>query len=269
MIRQRLITAVIAAIILLLVLFMVPTQLARYVIVGLFVIAAWEWSGFLGVQKPTRLVFVALIVLLILPALLRPELMVARETVFMIAAAWWVAALLWTFFYPTPIPGPVAWFGGILVLVPAYIALDWLYQLVPAMLLFMLLIVLAADIGAFFAGRGFGKVKLAPSISPGKTWEGALGGMTAVTLLTIIESLVLGFPLLKVLPLALAVGSISIVGDLTVSMFKRHAGLKDAGRLFPGHGGFLDRADSITAAAPIFCLGITWLGTAILGLPAW
>ncbi len=189
------------------------------------------------------------------------------KIVFQIALAWWVLAFIWTFFFPTPIAKTVRWLCGILVIVPAYVAIDWLYQISPWTLLFMLLIVWLADIGAYFAGKTFGRVKLAPHISPGKTWEGAIGGLVAVMVLIGIESLWLDFPVSSIIPLAIAVAVISVIGDLTVSMFKRTAGVKDSGTLFPGHGGMLDRADAIMAAAPVFALGLQWFDPSILGLP--
>jgi phosphatidate cytidylyltransferase len=155
----------------------------------------------------------------------------------------------------------VGWTCGALVMVPAYIALITLYSLRPTMLLFALIIIWAADIGAYFAGKRFGRVKLAPSISPGKTWEGVIGGLIAVVLVLVtVRYYWVEVDLAVVVPLGLAVATLSVVGDLTVSMFKRNAGLKDSGRIFPGHGGVLDRIDSVTAASPLFALGIGWAG---------
>ena len=128
--------------------------------------------------------------------------------------------------------------------------------------LLLLLIVWAADAGAYFAGKQFGRVKLAPSISPGKTWEGVIGGLLVVALLAVGAAYWSGKSLTVLLPFCLAVAALSVVGDLTVSMFKRTAGLKDSGTLFPGHGGVLDRIDSVAAAAPLFALGLGWLGLA-------
>jgi phosphatidate cytidylyltransferase len=124
----------------------------------------------------------------------------------------------------------------------------------------MLLIVWIADIGAYFVGKGFGRVKLAPAISPGKTWEGVLGGLTAVVLLAAIGSPTLGIGIAVLVPFCLAVSMLSVVGDLTVSMFKRAAGVKDSGSIFPGHGGLLDRMDSVTAAAPLFAFALRYTG---------
>lgn len=268
MLRVRIITAIFASLALLAVILLLPPLLARAVLAILLLIGAWEWSGFLGAWRMERYAFVALIAAIIVSAFLWIGALSDHETVFQVALAWWVFAFSWTFFYPTPIAKPVAWFCGVLVLVPAYIALDWLYQAGAGILLFMLSIVVVADIGAYFSGKAFGRVKLAAQISPGKTWEGAIGGLVAVILLIAVLSRWFEFPLATVLPLGIAVAIISVVGDLTVSMFKRTAGVKDSGTLFPGHGGFLDRADSIMAAAPVFSLGIIWLDPVVLGMGA-
>ena len=130
-------------------------------------------------------------------------------------------------------------------------------------LLFILLIVWVADGGAYFAGKAFGRVKLAPAISPGKTWEGVVGGFALVTLLAVAVAVWRDVSIGVLVPFCLAVAAISIVGDLTVSMFKRTAGIKDSGTLFPGHGGVLDRIDSVAAAAPLFVLGLGRLGVAL------
>jgi len=265
--KQRIITAVVAALLLFVILFALPAPLARGLIACLLIIGAWEWSGFLDAQKPGRYAFFIVVAGMIIVVYLGLVQAGNVKMIFQVALFWWVLAFIWTFFFPTPIPKAIAWLSGILVIVPAYVALDWLYQISPWVLLFMLLIVWLADIGAYFAGKAFGRVKLAPKISPGKTWEGAIGGLVAVVLLIVIESFWLDFPVSSIIPLALAVAVISVVGDLTVSMFKRTAGVKDSGTLFPGHGGLLDRADAIMAAAPVFSLGLIWFGPSVLGLP--
>jgi len=148
----------------------------------------------------------------------------------------------------------------VLVLVPLYNALIALYLASPAILLGAFVIGWAADTGAFFAGKTLGRVKLAPSISPGKTWEGVIGGLVTVSLLAAVGAYWLDARITVLVPFCLAIACASVVGDLTVSMFKRTAGLKDSGTLFPGHGGVLDRIDSVAAAAPLFALGIGWMG---------
>jgi phosphatidate cytidylyltransferase len=120
----------------------------------------------------------------------------------------------------------------------------------------LVLLVISADIGAYFAGRRWGRRKLAPRVSPGKTWEGALGGLGMVALMAWGGAWYFGLAPLPTVLFGVAVGVSSIVGDLTESMFKRAAGLKDSGALLPGHGGLLDRIDSVTAAAPLYALGL-------------
>lgn len=261
MLKQRLITAVIAAIALLLVLFVLPGSAARAVIGALMLAAAWEWSGFLGpVGTPGRVAYVLVIAALLALSSWQWSDPASVATILKIGLLWWFAALVWVFFYPTPIAVPVRWVCGALVMIPAYMALLSLYAYAPAILLFALAIVWSADVGAYFAGNKFGRVKLAPSISPGKTWEGVIGGLAAVAGLLVLARMVgLDMDVAVVIPFCLAVAALSIVGDLTVSMFKRNAGVKDSGKLFPGHGGVLDRIDSVAAAAPLFALGLSWI----------
>jgi len=257
--QQRIITAVVAVALLLVVLFVVPVVVAKVVIALLVLGGAWEWSAFIGAsQVNIRFVYVALVAALIGAVSFASG---AQTTIVLEAALiWWVAALVWTFFFPTPIPSAVSWFAGLLVLVPLYAALVSVYNVSPLILLVMLLIVWAADSGAYFAGKKFGRVKLAPRISPGKTWEGVIGGGIAVTLLAFGWANITQANIAVLVPFCLAVASLSIVGDLTVSMVKRNAGVKDSGTFFPGHGGILDRVDSVSAAAPLFALGVNYLG---------
>jgi len=256
--RQRVITAVIALLALMLVLFVVPEYVALIVIVAVMLAGAWEWSAFLDVSGNTvRVAYVVAIGALLVAASL---LSFDTDLILKVSMVWWVTALIWSFFFPTPVPTVVRWLSGALVLVPLYVALITLYTAGPIVLLFALLIVWVADSGAYFAGKALGRVKLAPAISPGKTWEGVIGGLAAVVVLVLLRSLWVDTNLSIFIPFCLAVACLSIVGDLTVSMFKRTAQVKDSGTLFPGHGGVLDRIDSIAAAAPLFALGLVWVG---------
>jgi phosphatidate cytidylyltransferase len=261
MLRERILTAIVAAALILLVLFTFPAPAARAVIAAVILAAAWEWSGFLSLDRRLgRLAYVVAIGALLAAVTILAPVTTTTEIILKVGLAWWFAALVWVFFYPTPISRPVGWACGALVMIPAYIALISLYSLRPTMLLLALIIIWAADIGAYFAGKRFGRVKLAPSISPGKTWEGVIGGFVAVVFVLLVARRWVEVDLAVIVPLGLAVATLSVVGDLTVSMFKRNAGLKDSGRIFPGHGGVLDRIDSVTAAAPLFALGIGWAG---------
>lgn len=263
MLKQRVISALVALAILLVVLFQLPQLAARLVIAILFVASAWEWSGFLAFSGTSgRLTYVASIAVLQFAAWWLVPGTISYEVVLYLAVGWWFTALAWMFFYPTMIPQAVGWLCGVLVLLPAYVALDWLYLRSPSLLLFLLTIVWAADIGAYFAGKTFGRVRLAPSISPGKTWEGVVGGLVAVSLLATVYGILGSSNIAVLIPFCLAIGLLSVVGDLTVSMFKRHAGVKDSGKLFPGHGGLLDRIDSITAASTLFAAGVAVAGLA-------
>ena len=259
MLKERVITALIAVAVLLLVLFALPQAAAQAVIALLILAGAWEWSGFLGSgSTPIRAMYVGLVAVLMgLVTWQAPQI---NGLLFQVAVAWWICALVWTLFYPTPIPAAVRWVAGLLVLLPLYNALVVLYLASPAVLLGALLIVWAADTGAFVAGKLFGRVKLAPQISPGKTWEGVIGGLVTVAFLAVVGAYLFDARVAVLVPFCLAVACASVVGDLTVSMFKRTAGLKDSGSIFPGHGGVLDRVDSVAAAAPLFALGIAWTG---------
>jgi phosphatidate cytidylyltransferase len=129
--------------------------------------------------------------------------------------------------------------------------------------LFLAGLVWLADIGAFFAGRRWGRRKLAVHVSPSKSWEGVAGGVLAALGGAAAAIVLVGEPIEEVpLLLALVVVTVvaSVLGDLTESLFKREAGLKDSGALLPGHGGVLDRIDSLLAAAPVFVLGLGWMG---------
>ena len=262
MLLQRILTAIVAAALILLVLFAFPAPAAKAVIAAIILAAAWEWAKFVSLYRPAaRLTYVATIAALLAAVTWLVPSPDSAAVILKVGLVWWLAALIWVFFYPTPISRPVGWVCGALVLVPAYIALVSLYSLGPAVLLFALVIIWAADIGAYFAGKSFGRIKLAPRISPGKTWEGVIGGLVAVVLVLVAVRLYwIDIDVAVILPFCMAVATLSVVGDLTVSMFKRSAGLKDSGRVFPGHGGVLDRIDSVTAAAPLFALGIGWAG---------
>lgn len=264
--RKRISTAlVLAAILISIVLFLPP--LATLVLLTVLVLAgAWEWSAFLRAPGPfSRALYVGLLALLmplIWHVTATPR---GREIVLAIAICWWLAALGWIVLAPQRVASWSAALAGMLALVPAWLALVRLrFDLVRGAewMLFALLLVFAADIGAFFAGRAFGRTRLAPAVSPGKTWEGVLGGAAAGALVAVAGSLWFGVALRAFLPLCLAAVAFSIIGDLTESLLKRFAGVKDSGTLFPGHGGVMDRIDSVTGAAPVLLFGLTVLGVA-------
>jgi phosphatidate cytidylyltransferase len=236
-------------------------QKGMAVVLGLLVAAgAWEWSAFAGFTRSSAKVGYVLLVLLSVAALWVTTTSSGVSLVLYVALAWWIVALGWVLIWPGAVSSPSAAVAGLLVLVPAWLALSQLHAHDPKLMLFLLLLVVAADVGAYFAGRRFGRNKLAPRVSPGKTWEGVGGGAIGATVIAVIGALWLHMPFVGFICLSVVVVFASIVGDLTESLFKRHAGLKDSGTLLPGHGGVLDRVDSITAAAPVFLIGLRALG---------
>ncbi|MDH3442092.1 MAG: phosphatidate cytidylyltransferase, partial [Gammaproteobacteria bacterium] len=158
MLKQRIITAVIALAILAIVLFVVPSMVARIVIAAVIIAGAWEWGGFLfGDARAGRLAYLVFIGVLMILVWFNIDDAAWLENLLKIALAWWLLALVWMLFFPTPIPAVLSWLCGGLVLVPAWAALDHLYTQSPELLVFVLLIVWFADIGAYFVGKGFGR----------------------------------------------------------------------------------------------------------------
>ncbi len=149
-----------------------------------------------------------------------------------------------------------------IILISAWLALSWLHQRSPWLVLMLIIIIASADVGAYFTGRKFGGPKLAPRISPGKTWSGVAGGLFATVAVTTLFALALPyspFPPLLAGAIAFILAWISIGGDLLMSLLKRQRGLKDSSQLLPGHGGILDRVDSLGAALPFFALAVAHL----------
>lgn len=184
---------------------------------------------------------------------------------------WWLATLRWIAAYPVGFDAqtPPRWVkaGAGLLVIPGTIAAVGLLHGAPdgaLRLLFAFFLVWAADVGAYFAGRAFGARKLAPKVSPGKTWEGVYGGLALALVIAAIGGQwlfhVRDGAWLSFLLLCVTVVLFSIVGDLGESLLKRVAGAKDSGTLLPGHGGVLDRIDSLLAALPALALGLRWLG---------
>ena len=261
--RKRVLTAVVLAAVLLAILFGLPAGWSVAVLTLLVLAGAWEWSAFLLLGQPLRRgLYVALVAALLWAAWRVSATAAGRDLVLALAVLWWLAAFLWIVLAPRRVSAWSAGLAGVLALVPSWLALARLLQLPqgPQWVLFVLVLVWVADIGAFFCGRRFGRVRLAPEVSPGKTWEGVLGGTAVSALVAVAGSVWFHVALVSFLPLCLAAVAFSIVGDLTESLLKRFAGMKDSGSVFPGHGGVMDRIDSLTGAAPVLLLGLSLLG---------
>lgn len=279
---QRVITALLLLPAVIYLVFGLPLRFFVPALGAILLIAAWEWSqialsksllqraGFVltfGALQMAVLSFSPPIELW--PSLSWPvytgELPI---TILLMAALFWMVSPLLLYFYPRK----TAWWRrsitirfvlGLLLLTALWIALISLrktaYDSMPQkgswLILFVLLLVWAADTGAYAVGKLFGKHKLAPSVSPGKTWEGFFGGLALAIVVAFIASNLMNIEVRNValfMSSCIVVVIASVIGDLFESLTKREAGLKDSGNIFPGHGGMLDRIDSLIAAAPIF-----------------
>jgi phosphatidate cytidylyltransferase len=276
---KRLLTALALGVAVAAAIFVGP-PLAPVLILGAMVLAgAWEWSGLAaGVQGGGRLVtavrvaYLAVIAAAMFLAWSWSRDPVVLTLVWGVAGAWWLFALVWLVrrsLGPAggasgaqggdrPIGAPLVAAAGLLSMVPAWLALSLVHVRSPGPwpLVVVIGIVVAADMGAYFTGRLAGRRRLVPRVSPGKTWEGLGGGLLAAFAVA-VAAVLLQLPLPSgLVPAALVTALISVLGDLTVSLFKRHAGVKHSGALLPGHGGMLDRIDSFCSAAPAFAV---WL----------
>ena len=229
--------------------------------IGIAMLAgAWEWSAFLKPRSHgERLLFVICTAVLLAACwyfTADPRVLTA---LLWTAALWWIVALVWVLVRPGAASRVAIFAAGLLVLVPAGVGLARLrVDLVDGAqwTLYALVLVWAADTGAYFAGRRFGRHKLAPAISPGKTWEGVVGGLLLAAVWAAIGTRWFDVPALPMIVGSVVIAAFSVVGDLMESLMKRHAGLKDSGQIIPGHGGVMDRLDSVTAAAPLTLLFI-------------
>jgi len=232
---------------------------------------AWEWSRLVPLRGlPARLAFTAVVAGLMgliwqagLAQLLNPLLLAGF--------GWWLGVLFWLSRphygrQVTPLSLTLKMLAGVLVLIPAWAALTGLHAHGsgggPKLVLMLLVMIWLADSGAYFAGRQWGRTKLAPVISPGKTWEGVYGGLLASLAFAALGGGLYSGSLrwtLTFMLVALIAILFSVAGDLLESLMKRQSGIKDSGSIIPGHGGVLDRIDSMLAAAPMFLIGFQWL----------
>lgn len=239
------------------------------VFMAVFVLAgAWEWAPLAGLPGTgARSVFTLCVAAGLAGTWYWPH---ATPSLLWAAAAYWLVCAYWVISSqcgrkPAGLAStPVKVLAGWLTLVPAWAALALLHRTEPTgpmLVLFVMVLVWGADVGAYFAGRRFGRRKLASRVSPGKTWEGVAGAMLTVLMLAVVfwwlyPGAAMPISAAGFIALSLFVGAVSVLGDLAESLFKRSAGLKDSGGIIPGHGGVLDRLDSITAAGPWFALGL-------------
>ncbi|HEY9034901.1 MAG TPA: phosphatidate cytidylyltransferase [Pseudomonadales bacterium] len=259
MLKQRVITAIILAVLFLSAVFYL-NKTGWAVLVALMVLqGAREWVTLAGMAKMAGKAYIAILLAAYVAMLAMHEHLSSADKFQLQMAVYGAATLFWLLLVPlwlkniwrTRNQGLLAVIGALLLLPTALAMLD-LRAAGPWWLLAVMALVWMADIAAYFAGRKFGKHKLAPNVSPGKTWEGAAGAMVGV-LLYMLLVLWQGGMLnhIELLVLAMFGVAISIIGDLFESAIKRQAGMKDSGTLLPGHGGLLDRIDALTSTLPI------------------
>ncbi|HET7651021.1 MAG TPA: phosphatidate cytidylyltransferase [Gammaproteobacteria bacterium] len=265
MLKQRIITAIILLPIAVGLILYAPLAWLAAALLLVVALGAHEWAALAGYSgEAGRIAYVAATLAwcgaLYMLGRYADWLSVMWPT--MIAAAiWWISILVWIAFRRRSVPRSIKAVCGWLTLVPALFAAVAIAAYRPALLLWLFAIIWAADIGAYFAGKAFGRHKLAPEVSPGKTWEGIAGGTLAMLIVALCGWWWLTSRTQPVLiAICLLTGWLSVVGDLSESLLKRQAGAKDSGTLFPGHGGVLDRVDSLTAAAPFFWIGLKLAG---------
>ena len=277
MLKTRVVTALVLLTVFLAALFALPPFGWLLFATLVAAVAAWEWGALMALAGASRVVLgVGVAVIALSLAALAPAAL-GLEPGFADAAwrlgRWFYvpAAAFWLFFVPCwlrrrwilpkSLPGVAI---GLLLILPTWLALVQLRQAGALALIAIMAVVWLADIAAYFFGRALGRHKLAPAISPGKTWEGAAGGALAVVVYGFALAprlpgvLADNFPLLLLVLIVLT--AISVMGDLFESLLKRLAGLKDSSNILPGHGGVLDRIDSLTSTLPLVAL--VWLATA-------
>ncbi|AMZ72410.1 MULTISPECIES: phosphatidate cytidylyltransferase [Pseudomonas] len=265
MLKQRIITALI----------LLPIALGGFFLlegasfalfIGLVVtLGAWEWARLAGFPaQSARVAYAAAVAAMLFIMYVMPGL---APWVLGAAVLWWATATFLVLTYPQTTHhwanAATKLVIGLLILLPAWQGLIWIKQdpLGNWQIMAVMVLVWGADVGAYFSGKAFGKRKLAPKVSPGKSWEGVYGGLALSLVITTVVGFVRDWTvaqLLMGLMGAALIVFVSVVGDLTESMFKRQSGIKDSSNLLPGHGGVLDRIDSLTAAIPIFAV-LLWM----------
>ncbi|GLQ92136.1 phosphatidate cytidylyltransferase [Dyella acidisoli] len=274
MLRQRVITALLLAPLAILLILLLPTSVFACLLAAAFLAATWEWTRLSGMKsRGTRGVILGIVSLVFVALWTQRTSTWLWPALITAGVAWWVLVCVWLRHFafaaaPTPENRNLKLLAGAFVVFPAWVAGLSIHGSpshghVWAFL--AILLVWAADTGAYFAGSYFGKGKrkLAPQISPGKTWTGVYGAFATSALVAAVAGWLLDVHDLRLVGLivvTIVTVASSIVGDLLESLMKRHANVKDSGALFPGHGGLLDRLDSVFAALPVFALGKLLLG---------
>lgn len=268
MLKQRIITGLTLAVVAIVGVSFFPSGWVALFFALVLAMAAWEWSLLVS-QKSLLLrgLYVAMVLLVFLLVWLLKFTLFSKGILLLAWFLW--ASIFFALWHYRPRQEGVAprhqtilGLLGPVILGAALLSVFGLHQQSPAWLLYVLALTAFADIGAYFAGKSFGRRKLSPHLSPGKTQEGALGGVAAAFLLAIITALFFSLSLGQAIAfifLSVAMSIVSVTGDLFFSMLKRESGVKDSGNILPGHGGVLDRLDSHIAVLPLFYVGLSWI----------
>lgn len=262
--RARVLTASILIPIFLFLLFYLPPMPFKLLTAGLTLMGAWEWTKFMQLKKLIwRFVYLGLMTYVMISMLF-----VFEPVIFFLSAISWLLIIALIIRYPhtSALSKKMIWLGamGLIVLIPCWSAINFIRIQNHGIYLLLALFVLiwGADSVAYFVGKKWGRTKLLPAVSPGKSVQGCMGALIFAIFWGLIASQISqlqGYFSLAMTIFAVLTVIFSITGDLFESMLKRQVGLKDSGNILPGHGGVLDRIDSLTAAAPIFALGIIML----------
>jgi len=239
-----------------------PAWVWAILMAGVVGMAAYEWARLSHFPPLSARVYAVLLTLsaLALPHLLGADWPVFQTGLILLAIAFWLlVAPLWLLGRWHAAPAFVRAAVGAVLLLPTWAALLYLHARGPGVLLGVMAIVWIADTAAYFAGRHFGRHKLAPVISPGKTWEGVAGALVALALYVGVLSVFTQLPLLSLFIAVSGLLYLSVLGDLFESWIKRVSGMKDSGDVLPGHGGVLDRIDALTSTLPIATGMLMWL----------
>ena len=259
---RRVLTAVVLLAIFLPAILWAPAWLWQGLIAAVIALAAFEWARLSAFPLFSARLYAGLLAATawLLPAVLADHWPDFQIGLFILAAAFWlIVAPLWML-GRWPAGRPVLRAAvGVALLLPTWAALVYLHDRGAGVLLGTLAIVWIADTAAYFAGRQFGRHKLAPAISPGKTWEGVAGALLALGVYAAVLNGVAGLPLLSLFLVMAGLLYLSVLGDLFESWIKRLAGMKDSGSLLPGHGGVLDRVDALTSTLPVAAGILIWL----------
>jgi len=239
-----------------------PAWIWAILMAGVVGMAAYEWARLSHFPPLAARAYAILLVLcaLALPYGLGTTWPAFQTALILLAVAFWLLVapfwLLGRWHAQRPFVRGVV---GVVLLVPTWAALLYLHARGPGVLLGVIAVVWIADTAAYFSGRHFGRHKLAPAISPGKTWEGVAGAFVALALYAGALSLVIGMPLPSLFVMVSGLLYLSVLGDLFESWIKRVSGMKDSGHMLPGHGGVLDRIDALTSTLPIATGMLMWL----------